>query len=1847
MLNNLNRTIRANKMGLSRLNNFLKNPKGDIIYVDPSNIDATDSIENQGNSLTRPFKTIQRALLEVARFSYQRGPNNDRFGRTTVMVYPGEHIVDNRPGFIPINDAPVSGNNYLTRAGSYTNNFSQFDLNTNFDISTNDNALYKLNSIHGGVIIPRGCSIVGLDLRKTVIRPLYIPNPENDQIERSAIFRVTGASYFWQFTIFDANPSGQIYKDYTTNTFIPNFSHHKLTAFEYADGVNAVEIADDFISSFSTTRTDLEMYYEKVGLAFGASSGRPITPDFGAGTVDIEPKIDEYRIVGSVGDTVGITSIKAGDGVNSTSTVTVTFGSANQNFQVDSPITIAGVNAAGYNGNFVISEVVNTTQVKYRVQNPPSNALPTIVSGVPTITAVVDTVSSASPYIFNISLRSVYGMCGLHADGDKATGFKSMVVAQFTGIGLQKDPNAFVKYDSASGTYLDRTASGNENISSDSRARYKPAYENFHIKASNDSILQLVSIFAIGYANHFVVETGGDLSLTNSNSNFGAKSLYATGFKRNAFVKDDVGYVTHIIPPRELETDDITIEFLGIDVGVTTSIGDNTRVYLYDQNTFDNPPSHVIQGYRFGAKSDDRLNATLITTENTYEISAPILMQNTPGTGAEATSKKVFTVALTASNQNNIENNIITLNTGHTLKTGENVRILSNNGSLPDGIIFNSIYYVITNEVSPSLGVNQIKLAQTINEAINDTPLDINNRGGLLTIESRVSDKAPGDLGHPIQWDSSAGQWYVNVSSDPLKNNINETLNAYGVGKLGVTTPKTFLYRRPDPRPLSDKIFRVRYVVPKDSPIKGRPPLDGYIIQESNGTIPSTNAEVAKYYSPNFAELSNSTELRNPRFISGAVWSPANGGIAIIFTELPHDLALGSEVEISNIASINNLTAADDLGFNGKFIVVSVLSRKSFVVLLPTDPGAFATNTSQRTVNLPAFKRTKYYSTYVIYRVEEVQEYIPNEKDGIYYLIVINSGNTPSPSPFNTLKFLQPVQYLYPQTNRDNPVSDPLPTVSHALPDPIGQVVVNDPERSITKESLGRALLDFGVGVGITNIISKFEGASISQYKHTIYTRLDHGLNRLVEVSIISGGLGYGFGSAAALYNAPLVGIAGTFGDGATAAVKVDASGTITGIAIMDGGSAYSVGDTLTVANVGVVTFAPWVPAILQVSKIYDNIGETISVQGIYPPIYDGYNALYEVVGLSTGKTKEIEVYSATPVSAATTTGLGATFTAFSALQYNAPTIKVQSFTYNNVTGIVTVTCPDNHGLFVDNKVRLGGFDNDFFNKDYIVKRINSLTSFNIRPGISTVAISTAGTPKIYRGGFGANGGALTKTGDRISARIVTEYAGIVTTLGASIVDSATDTVVINNVSNFDFRLGDYFTVDDEIFRIKSAPGIGSAISNPVAVFRGLFGSQRQPHVIGSAVRRIKVRPSELRRHSIIRASGHTFEYVGYGPGNYSTALPDKQDRQLKPAEELIAQSTRVDGGINVFTGMNNDGDFYIGNKRVSSATGQEEIFDAPVPTVTGEDIGVNLGGLNLGFDLINPLEANVQRSLRVDGGSDNNAISEFSGPVVFNNKIISNTDRGVQVKSLLLQGESDTTQKISVGISTPTTAGDYGDVTFADNPVSGQTIGWVYTINNTWERWGPIQNNGRFVGIWSGIDGVPSFFGDGSGLFNVSDIWKVDAVGIHTDRKVGIGTDSAKSGVSLYVRGDSEITGVTTVSNNTQSTTPANGAFIVKGGVGIGSNLNVGGDFRISGVSTFANDVYIQGSLDINGHTELDNLNVSGFSTFMGPVRFNDYVGMDTGLSVAGVVTFTDRFYYGKQEFKTYISGWTIVFGL
>jgi hypothetical protein len=1686
-------------MGLSRLDNFLKSVRGTILYVDPNSLDSTDSIENQGNSLTRPFKTIQRALIEASRFSYQRGLDNDRFNKTTIVLYPGDHIVDNRPGWIP-----DGASNFILRNSQTSSSLSSWDLTTNFDLTSPENTLYKLNSIHGGVIIPRGTSIIGMDLRKTRIRPKYVPNPENDQIERSAVFRVTGGCYFWQFSILDADPNDICYKDYTLNTFVPNFSHHKLTTFEYADGVNNVNISDDFLT-YSADRTDLDMYYEKVGIVYGPSSGREIQPDYPSSGLDIQTKIDEYRIVGSRGKEVGITSIRAGNGVIPTTTITVTLAEEATEFDVDTPIQIQGVASSGYDGQYVVFNKIDSTNIQYRVQNPPLNALPVITGS--TINIAVDTVTSASPYIFNVSMRSVYGMCGLHADGDKASGFKSMVVAQFTGIGLQKDNNAFVKYDSSVGTYEDTTASGNENIQSDSRARFKPSYENYHIKCSNEAYIQIVSVFAIGYANHFLAESGGDQSINNSNSNFGSKSLVASGFRKNAFSRDDAGYITHIIPPKENETTETSVEFFAIDVGRTAGIASLNKLYLYNQINESVPPESVIDGYRVGAKENEQLNVLISQSGVSTTYSARIIMPNTEYSGNEITAEKKFIVGRSVVGVNSISNNVLTLTSNHNLVNGESVRVISETGQLPDGLINNTVYFAITSGTN-IVSVDQIKLAQTVNDALSDNSITINNKGGILNVVSRVNDKSAGDIGHPIQYDANVSQWYVNVATASTERSLYNIITGVGTAGLGNATPRSYLTRKPDTRNLTDTIYRLRYVIPADSPIDARPPIDGYVIQESNTSIGSTNTEVGFLYNPTSATLANSTQLRNPRFIAGANWS---AGTANIITEIPHDLNVGSQVEIINLKSTNNVAGTANSAYNGTFDVVGVSSAKQFSIAITNDPGTFSSDTSTRTTALPHFRKKKTSGTYYIYRSQEIQEYVPGQQDGIYHLLVLNASNSPSVIPFDSLRFSQPIQSLYPQTNRDNPKSDPQAATSFALPNTIGQVVVNNPQYSITKENLNKQLVDTGVGVGLTQVISNSVGTS-----HTFYTNIDHGLNRATALTITSAGSNYVDGN---YYNVNLVGFAGsTTGSHATARVTVN-SGAITSVKIIDGGSAYGIGNTVSL--VGIATTTGNTPGYLTVSKIYNNLGDTLSVDGVIPSTYSSYNNLYRITAING--PKQVVVASASTVSPAYTTGVGVTVASTANVILTGKALNVSSISHDNTTGLAVVTTVQTHGLQVDNKVRLGGANDNFFNGDFVIKKVGTTTSFTINTGTSAAAPSTAGTIFVYSPAYTSFGGNILRTNESTSGRLITEYAGITTTLSSAI--GVLDTTIsIANVTDFDFNIGDYLIVDNEIIRIKSA-----VTSNPISVFRGLLGTRTSSHNSGAVVRRIKPRPIELRRNSLIRASAHTFEYLGYGPGNYSTAFPERQDRNLSPQEELLAQSTKTDGGIAIFTAMNADGDFYTGNKKVNSATGQEEVFDAPIPTVAGEDPGV--GGINVGFDVLTPLEASISRSLRVEGGPDANLISEFDGPVIFNNKITSTSSKGIEANSLFLQGDTTVSRKYTVGIATPVLAGNPGDIHYNAVPTSNDYIGWVYTNNNQWEQFGYIGDSvtdgvgvssaGNYIGFATVIDfrsgigaTLTSSFDSNSGIGTII----FDASPLNVGVSTGIGLNKTFVGVATEI---------------------------------------------------------------------------------------------------------------------------------
>ena len=536
-------------MALTRLKNIITSRTGRIIYVNPDDFDASDSFDNRGNSALRPFKTLQRAFLEVSRFSYRVGLSNDEFDAFSIYLYPSEYVLDNRPGL------------------SDFNQIQPFNENTNFDITSASNELYKFNSTRGGIIVPRGCSVVGSDLRRTKIVPKYVPYPTvqgslgitaANEPDATAIFRLTGATYFWQMSFFDGDNNGVFYRD-DLSQIAPNFSHHKLTCFEYAN------------------TTDLNLYYQKISKAYATipDSSGIIAQD------QLQARVEENRIVGPISDEFAVSQIIRNGQTATAFTVDELGNPKNHGFSVGVAVNISGVTGPTeqdqllYNGSFFVTSAQGN-QFTYQMSAEPSgNAIGSNIL----VKVEIDTVDSASPYVFNCSLRSVWGINGMHADGAEATGFKSMVVAQFTGISLQKDDRAFVLYNPTTGQYEAQAAGSGAHING--LAKYRKGWRNCHIKASNDAFIQVVSVFAVGFGDHFFSNSGGDLSITNSNSNFGNTSLRSTGFKSASFTKDKAGQITHVVPPKGLsDVEEISVNWVTIDINKTRAAADPTKLFL-------------------------------------------------------------------------------------------------------------------------------------------------------------------------------------------------------------------------------------------------------------------------------------------------------------------------------------------------------------------------------------------------------------------------------------------------------------------------------------------------------------------------------------------------------------------------------------------------------------------------------------------------------------------------------------------------------------------------------------------------------------------------------------------------------------------------------------------------------------------------------------------------------------------------------------------------------------------------------------------------------------------------------------------------------------------------------------------------------------------------------------------------------------------------------------------------------------------------------------------------------------------------------------------------------------------
>ena len=190
-------------------------------------------------------------------------------------------------------------------------------------------------------------------------------------------------------------------------------------------------------------------------------------------------------------------------------------------------------------------------------------------------------------------------------------------------------------------------------------------------------------------------------------------------------------------------------------------------------------------------------------------------------------------------------------------------------------------------------------------------------------------------------------------------------------------------------------------------------------------------------------------------------------------------------------------------------------------------------------------------------------------------------------------------------------------------------------------------------------------------------------------------------------------------------------------------------------------------------------------------------------------------------------------------------------------------------------------------------------------------------------------------------------------------------------------------------------------------------------------------------------------------------ALPQLQNRSLTEREEFLNQAQETSCGNVVYTGMNDKGDFYIGNTKIASASGQQTTFDIPVATVTGEDPN----RLSAVFD-----EVVVKERLLVEGGASKQILSQFDGPVTYNSdlRLSDNTKQLITEAEIRAQDAKfrDTTNSTAVTNGAVVIDGGVG-------------------IAKSMHIGGDIVGSGSDNIVGFGAITASTFYGDGAGLIN------------------------------------------------------------------------------------------------------------------------------------------------------------------
>ena len=515
-----------------------------LIFVGTSFPEASDDLSNDGSA--RPFSTLNRAAIEVARRSILQNrpdaPFNDKF---VIMLLPGDNTVLNDPG---------------VTTDVFSATVADFTANQVLPLST----LRLFNPVDGGVLLPRGTSVVGFDLRKTDIRPTYKPfwslasaASDGAGIEaRTSTIKWSGNSYVSSVTFKDKKENSSV-TDISGATgdiaVCTSLEPHGYRTLVTVDGVITEGDVVKLVYPSNVARTYQTATQVLATTPEGSYYVSPLTPT-------------TFTILKADGSALLREELPGEPGSSTVPPEFIQLVYTNTTHHRLSSLSYASKSELN-DFYFKVQDAFKTLDFGGQINNGDVTAgETTIVAAVPTVPVITtNDTTNASPYANNVTVRSNWGMCGITANGADVEGFKSVISSNLTAVLLQNDSDVYQLYSgsnwvSAKQAYatafsIDPTSVTNDqamgyitstadlqnirfyyrdqaNIGGKSSGLPDQLSDTRHyaIKAEGTSIVQAGSNYSIAAAIGFWATGGSTMSLNSCTVNFGVQALRSEGF---------------------------------------------------------------------------------------------------------------------------------------------------------------------------------------------------------------------------------------------------------------------------------------------------------------------------------------------------------------------------------------------------------------------------------------------------------------------------------------------------------------------------------------------------------------------------------------------------------------------------------------------------------------------------------------------------------------------------------------------------------------------------------------------------------------------------------------------------------------------------------------------------------------------------------------------------------------------------------------------------------------------------------------------------------------------------------------------------------------------------------------------------------------------------------------------------------------------------------------------------------------------------------------------------------------------------------------------------------------------